>query len=227
MEMEASPPDVAKKLCNIVRIVFFMLKTGISKSKIMVDLHFMLKKGKYNAGKAISNLISNHKVHDHLSSLSCRSGDAHLSFISPREYEFSCSNSPAFYPFYAHKRKHHNHGHFYSSNRHQFGSKSSSNYRYDDVTTVAALQKVMEMLNSEAAAAAVEASPLVLPGFGRSPMGRQLRVTDSPFPLKDEAGDSQVDKAAEEFISRFYRDLKSQKRMSSAFESPAHNTSVR
>ncbi|XWS72082.1 hypothetical protein CRYUN_Cryun02cG0010000 [Craigia yunnanensis] len=215
MEVEASPPVVAKKLWNIVRIVFFMLKTGISKSKIMVDLHFMLKKGKYNAGKAISNLMFHHKVHDHLSALSCRSNDAHLSFISPREYEFSCSNSPAFFPFNAHKRKHHNH-HFYN-NRHHFGK--SSNYRYDDVTTVAALQKVLEMLNNDAA---VEASPMVLPGFGRSPLVRQLRVTDSPFPLKNE-GDSQVDKAAEEFINKFYKDLKLQKRMS-AFESPAHNT---
>lgn len=88
------------------------------------------------------------------------------------------------------------------------------------MTTVAAVQKVLEMLNNEAAA--VEASPMVLPGFGRSPMVRQLRVTDSPFPLKDE-GDSQVDKAAEEFIKKFYKDLKSQKRMS-ALESPAHNT---
>ncbi|XVE70490.1 hypothetical protein DITRI_Ditri10aG0076400 [Diplodiscus trichospermus] len=215
MEVEASPPDVAKKLWNIVRVVFFMLKTGISKSKIMVDLHFMLKKGKYNAGKAISNIVFHHKVHDHLSALSCRSSNAHLSFISPREYEFSCSNSPAFYPFYAHKRKHHNH-HFHN-NRHHFGK--SSNYRYDDVTTVAALQKVLEMLNNEAA---VEASPMVLPGFGRSPLVRQLRVTDSPFPLKDEE-DSHVDKAAEDFINKFYKDLKLQKRMS-AFESPAHNT---
>ncbi|XVE98097.1 hypothetical protein REPUB_Repub03eG0076000 [Reevesia pubescens] len=213
MEVEASPQVVAKKLWNIVRIVFLMLKTGISKSKLMVDLHFMLKKGKYNAGKAISNLVFHHKVHDHLSALSCKSHDAHLSFISPREYEFSCSNSPAFYPFSAHhKRKHHNHHHYFGK---------SSNYRYDDVTTVAAVQKVLDMLNNEAAA--VEASPMVLPGFGRSPLVRQLRVTDSPFPLKDE-GDSQVDKAAEEFINKFYKDLKLQKRTSSSFESPAHTT---
>ncbi|KAF2285227.1 hypothetical protein GH714_039053 [Hevea brasiliensis] len=66
----------------------------------------------------------------------------------------------------------------------------------------------------------VEASPMVLPGFGKSPIVRQLRITDSPFPLKDE-GDSQVDKAAEEFIKKFYKDLKLQK-TSSAFESP-HN----
>lgn len=185
----------------------------------MEELNFMVKKGKYNAGKAMSNLVFHHKVHDHLSALSCKSSDSHLSFISPREYEFSCSNSPAnSYPFYAHykRNKHHNH--------HHFGKKSSNNYhRYDDVTTVAAVQKVLEMLNNEAAA--VEASPLVLlPGFGRSPMGRQLRVTDSPFPVKDGDGDhSQVDKAAEDFINRFYKDLKSQKKTSAAFESPAHN----
>ncbi|OMO58232.1 hypothetical protein COLO4_34765 [Corchorus olitorius] len=211
---EASPPVVAaKKLRDIVRIVLFM----ISKSKIMVDFHFMLKKGKYNAGKAISNLGFHHKVHDHLSALSCKSSDAHLSFISPREYEFSCSNSPAFFQHHHHKRKHHHYSYYSNGGRHHlFGSsKSSSKYHYDDVTTVAALQKVLEILNNEAAA--VEASPMVyLPGFGRSPMGRQLRVTDSPYPLKDE-GDSQVDMAAEEFIKKFrHKYLKSEKRSMAA-----------
>lgn len=71
------------------------------------------------------------------------------------------------------------------------------------------------MLNNDM----VEASPLVsLPGFGKSPMVRQLRVTDSPFPLKDD-GDSRVDKAAEDFINKFYKDLKLQKRRA-AIESP-------
>ncbi|OMO82670.1 hypothetical protein CCACVL1_11820 [Corchorus capsularis] len=217
MEVEASP--AAKKLRDIVRIVLFM----ISKSKIMVDFHFMLKKGKYNAGKAISNLGFHHKVHDHLSALSCKSSDAHLSFISPREYEFSCSNSPAFFHHHHHKRKHHHHNHHYSyysngGGRHLFGSsKSSSKNHYDDVTTVAALQKLLELLhNDTAAAAAVEASPMVyLPGFGRSPMGRQLRVTDSPYPLKDE-GDSQVDMAAEEFIKKFRHKLDFEKRSMAA-----------
>ncbi|KAL4303181.1 hypothetical protein GQ457_10G000680 [Hibiscus cannabinus] len=202
MDMETSKPVVAKKPWNIVRIVLFMLKTGISKSKILVDLHFMIKKGKHHAGKAISSLVFHHRVHDHFSSFGCRSNDA-LSFVSPREYEFSCSNTPA---FHLHKRKHHHHHH-------------KSNYRYDDVTTVAAVQKVLEMLNDETSAES--SSPMALPGFGRSPLGRQLRVTDSPFPLKDD-GDSQVDMAAEEFINKFYRDLKLQKRMS-AFDSPAHN----
>lgn len=67
----------------------------------------------------------------------------------------------------------------------------------------------------------VEASPMVLPGFGKSPMVRQLRVTDSPFPLKDnEEVDAQVDKAAEEFIKNFYKELKQQKKKA-ALESPS------
>lgn len=73
------------------------------------------------------------------------------------------------------------------------------------------LHKAMEMLDSEMS------SPVsVLPGFGfgKSPMVRQLRITDSPFPLK-EIGDenSHVDKEAEEFIQRFYEQLRLQKMM--------------
>ncbi|KAF3442986.1 hypothetical protein FNV43_RR16904 [Rhamnella rubrinervis] len=212
MEMEPSPPVVAKKLWNIVRIVFFMVRNGLSKSKIMMDLHLMLKRGKL-AGKAIAeNFLFNYSLN---SSLSCRSNDA-VSFVSPREYEFSCSNSPTVKPFhFINKRKHHHHHHHSHFNR--------KSYRYDDVATVTAVQKVLEMcLNNNEMA--VEASPLVsLPGFGKSPLVRQLRITDSPFPLKDEGGDNgQVDVEAEEFIKRFYKDLKSQTRMNS-LQSPAYD----
>ncbi|KAH0970543.1 hypothetical protein GBA52_022699 [Prunus armeniaca] len=205
MEVEPSPPMVAKKLWNLVRVVFFMVRKGLSKSKLLVDLHLMLKRGKL-AGKAIAH---NFMLH-HSSGFSCRSNDA-VSFITPREYEFSCSNSPAIHnPFHFNKRNKHHHHYF---------TKTTRAYQYDDVTTMNAVQKVLEMLNNEMVA---EASPLVtLPGFGKSPMVRQLRITDSPFPLKEE-GDSQVDKEAEEFIKRFYKDLKLQKR-SAVLESPSYH----
>jgi hypothetical protein len=78
----------------------------------------------------------------------------------------------------------------------------------DDVATMSAMKAVLEMLNNDQAI--VEASP-ALPGFGQSPMVRQLRVTDSPFPLKeDDEKDNQVDKAAEDFINRFYNQLRKQ-----------------
>lgn len=65
----------------------------------------------------------------------------------------------------------------------------------------------------------------------KSPFVRQLRVTDSPFPLKDGKGnnkeeeeeDIKVSKAAEEFIQRFYRNLRMQK----SLESPLCQTWAR
>ncbi|XP_027343924.1 uncharacterized protein LOC113856337 [Abrus precatorius] len=199
MEIEASPLVVGKKLWNIVRILFFMLRKGIAKSKIVVEFHLMLKRGKL-AGKAmVNNLMLNH----YYDSFTCRSHDT---LISPREYEFSCSNSPDI-PI---KRKHR---HF---------NRFSKSYKYDDVSTLTAVQKVLEMLNNDKVVVEPNNSPLfTLPGFGKSPIGRQLRVTDSPFPLKDE-GDSHVDAAAEEFIKKFYKDLNLQKKMA-PLESPYHN----
>ncbi|KAL6221869.1 hypothetical protein ACLB2K_005261 [Fragaria x ananassa] len=212
MEVEPSPRVVAKKLWNLVRIVFFMLRKGLTKSKLLVDLNMMLKRGKLASKAITNNLIMLHHSSNH-SAFSCRSNDA-VSFVTPREYEFSCSNSPATHnPFHFHhkRNKHHHHGYFAKN-----PSVTAVAYQYDDVSTAAAVQRVLEMLNNEMVA---EASPMVtLPGFGKSPMVRQLRITDSPFPMKEE-GDSQVDKEAEEFIKKFYKDLKLQKR-TSALESP-------
>ncbi|XP_015168187.1 uncharacterized protein [Solanum tuberosum] len=106
---------------------------------------------------------------------------------SKEYYEFSCSNSPAFHlPFNTNKR--------------------ISQPEHDDVSMMnAAVLKALEILQSETASPA-------LPGFGRTPTVRQLRITDSPFPLReaDDNGDmiSHVDEKADEFISRFYRDLR-------------------
>ncbi|KAI3786096.1 hypothetical protein L1987_45223 [Smallanthus sonchifolius] len=71
----------------------------------------------------------------------------------------------------------------------------------------AAVLKAMEVIHSETASPA-------LSGFGRSPVVRQLRVTDSPFPVNNVDEDNHVDEAAERFISRFYNDLRRQKRIS-------------
>ncbi|XP_052198634.1 uncharacterized protein LOC127805862 [Diospyros lotus] len=210
MEVEPSPPEIAKKLWSIARVVFFMLRKGVSKSKLMLDLHMLLKRGKL-AGKALGN----HMLHHHYAAMTCRSNDVHLSFVSPREYEFSCSNSPVYPSYYyssssARRNKHH------QSHLHLHHPRRRHSADDDDVKVV---QKVLEMLNKETVLPA-EASPL-LPGFGRSPMVRQLRVTDSPFPLKDEKEDNaQVDKAAEEFIKKFYRELMRQKKMA-PLESPS------
>ncbi|XP_058106004.1 uncharacterized protein LOC131249334 [Magnolia sinica] len=201
--MEAGPPVLTKRLWHIVRVLFFMLRKGISKSKLMVDLHLMMKRGKIAGKKAIGNLMFHHH-----SNFSCRSSNAHASssFFAPREYEFSCSNSPAF-PFHLSKRKSHHHS-FQNHHNHHYFSCIHPTPIEDDITV---LHKALEILNSDISAG-VSPAPF-LPGFGKSPMVRQLRVTDSPFPIKDPADvDSRVDKEAEEFIERFYEQLRMQKK---------------
>eukprot|EP00262_Sarcandra_glabra_P008699 TRINITY_DN2235_c0_g1_i2.p1 TRINITY_DN2235_c0_g1~~TRINITY_DN2235_c0_g1_i2.p1 ORF type:complete len:243 (-),score=4.60 TRINITY_DN2235_c0_g1_i2:218-850(-) len=197
--METSPPDVAKRLWNIVRIVFILLRKGISKRKLMMDLHLMMKRGKI-AGKALGNLM----FHRNYSSLSCRSSDTHLSFFAPQEYEFSCSNTPAHpFPFHVAKRKNRHLAHF---TRHHHQTHHHSNDYVSPST-------VLEMHNSDFP----EASPVALSGFGKSPMVRQLRITDSPFPIRDaDEGSSHVDNDAEEFIKMFYEQLRLQKRMAAS-----------
>ncbi|XP_057503903.1 uncharacterized protein LOC130787534 [Actinidia eriantha] len=210
-------PVGAKRVWNLVRVMFFMLRKGISKRKLMVDLNMMMKRGKI-AGRAIHNLMFHHHTASSSSSNS-RSHDGHVSFAGPHEYEFSCSNSPAF-PFHliTKRNKHNSHSNFFAC--------AHAPATEDDAVTVNEVKRALEMLNSEEAAASPgfwqspavrdlicsELSSPALPGFGRTPAVRQLRITDSPFPLRDVDEDSHVDKAAEEFIDRFYKDLRKQNR---------------
>ncbi|KAI8544502.1 hypothetical protein RHMOL_Rhmol08G0301800 [Rhododendron molle] len=230
MEQPNTIPVVSKKIWSIVRVLFYMIRKGISNRKLLVDLKMMMKRGKI-AGKAIHNLM----FHHHHSSPSSSAG--HVSFYGQREYEFSCSNTPtAAFPFHLMKR---NKGHGNGSS-HFFPCAHAPPTEDDRVLTVDDVRQVLEMM--ERTEAADNASPMTamatpmssfwqspaardliyselsspaLPGFGRTPMARQLRITDSPFPLRDgdSSGDSHVDEAAEEFISRFYKELKKQNKM--------------
>ncbi|KAK1390395.1 Avr9/Cf-9 rapidly elicited protein 146 [Heracleum sosnowskyi] len=72
----------------------------------------------------------------------------------------------------------------------------------DDVVRVnIESMKATEMLQSDVAL-------LTMTGVGRSPT---VRVTDSPYPIRevhDDQDDGRVDEAAEEFIIKFYQNLK-------------------
>ncbi|KAI5651245.1 hypothetical protein M9H77_37250 [Catharanthus roseus] len=210
--MEQNLPIIAKKFWHMVRVVFFMLRKGISKGKLMIDLNMLMKRGKI-AGKALQNLMFHHS-HNWVASAAAAAASTshrrpHGGGLPPdaapvnEYYEFSCSNSPAVnfpsfhLPFLLSKKsKHHNHNIF------------SSNHAPPTEEDLTAVLKALEMMHSETTSPA-------LPGFGRSPMVRQLRITDSPFPLKDVEEDSHVDEAAEEFIKKFYKDLRRQNGMSS------------
>lgn len=206
MEIERRQAMTAKKFWNMVRAIALMVRKELSKGRIiMSDLHLMMKRGKL-AGKAMFNLMHLHHNSGHLKGRTA-SDIAHSIAIAPQDYEFSCSNSPAFpaLQIYGKRggRKHH---------------------RYDDITTVSAVKRVLEILNNEAAAATVTATPTAGAEVAASPMVRFgttpiVRVTDSPFPVRDD-GDHKVDEAAEAFIKRFYSNL-NQQRITAALESPS------
>uniref|UniRef100_A0A0D9WR58 Uncharacterized protein n=1 Tax=Leersia perrieri TaxID=77586 RepID=A0A0D9WR58_9ORYZ len=98
-------------------------------------------------------------------------------------------------------------------------------YNYD----AADIARVFEILNSAdqilsdgdggVAAAATPSPALWAQSFGRSPAVRQLRITDSPFPV-DAAADGGdggvVDMEAEEFINKFYEQLRTQQSLAAA-----------
>lgn len=74
------------------------------------------------------------------------------------------------------------------------------------------------MLNEEEAASdagcSIANSPLR--ELGKSPMMkvRQLAITDSPFPVNEgEVVDGRVDRDADQFIRRFYNQLRTQQRI--------------
>ncbi|KAL2539207.1 hypothetical protein Adt_00185 [Abeliophyllum distichum] len=194
--MEQNLPVITRKVWNIVRTMFFLLRKGVSKGKLMAELNMMFKRWKI-AGRAIQNLMFHH-----WSAAALRRSPLE----SPNEYEFSCSNSPAYpnfhIPFHLNKRKHNHHAHLFSSTQQPQTPPSME----DDIVTLNAVVRTLEMLNSAAASPA-------LPGFGKSPMVRQLRITDSPFPLQDVDEDNRVDEAAEKFIMKFYNDLRRQNAM--------------
>ncbi|WOG94359.1 hypothetical protein DCAR_0313653 [Daucus carota subsp. sativus] len=186
MEVEECSSLVATKLSKTLSIVFYMLKKGLSKSKLRItDLHLMLKRQ-----HATTSTRSSLMLHHHYAASSvCRSTDVATSYVSPRkEYEFSCSNTPLI------RRR--------NKSYYQYRHKYTQQRVYSTTT------------NRSIYEGSVEASPAIsLPGFGKSP-GRQLRVSDSPFSIKDaEENTDQLDKAAEEFIRKFYKELEKQKSM--------------
>ncbi|KAL4583840.1 hypothetical protein LXL04_008425 [Taraxacum kok-saghyz] len=189
--MEQNPKVLAKNVWSLVRVAYFMLRKGVSKRKLLLDLNMMIKRGKI-AGKALQNLMFHHH-HMNREFFTTNHRSHHLSFPSPPpgEYEFSCSNSPAT-----------SNSHFSIFKNHHSNSKPSEENL--DMMAVNAVLQAMEMIQSE------NSSP-ALPGFGSTPVVRQLRVTDSPFPLSSTVEeDNQVNEAADHFISRFYKELRLQ-----------------
>ncbi|XP_021749731.1 uncharacterized protein LOC110715458 [Chenopodium quinoa] len=165
--MEQNLPIITKKLYNMVKLAILMLRKGISKKKLLLDLNLMMKRGKtaFTTSKVSTTL----------------GGGGVVGFDVQQEYEFSCSNTPLYRHYFNNKKK----NHYYMSSP-----------KFEDIDdSLEAISKVLETM---------------VPRKDRGV--RPLRVTDSPFPLQSEGecGNQRVDEAAEEFIQRFYLQLKEQ-----------------
>uniref|UniRef100_A0A803MLT7 Uncharacterized protein n=1 Tax=Chenopodium quinoa TaxID=63459 RepID=A0A803MLT7_CHEQI len=163
-----------------------------------MDLNFMMKRGKIAGKKVLKNLMFHNHPQGGVGGQSNLPNDS-------REYEFSCSDTPLYRHYFTNKRK---------NTRHQINDHYYMPYPLTlEDGNLEDFNSVLEMMlcNEEAGGGLSAPSP-ALPGlgFGRSPTVRQLRITDSPFPVQNVEEDKHVDQAAEDFINNFYSQLKLQ-----------------
>ncbi|KAK7410395.1 hypothetical protein VNO78_01145 [Psophocarpus tetragonolobus] len=154
------PPLVPEKLCKTLRLIGYVIQNGVSKSKVIHDMVDVMKRGK-NIGKAL-----NHVVVRHHQALTCRPRDAHVSFVSPFDYQFSCSGTPP-------RRK-----------LSPPSARRSPSHRAVRLCRGAGSDGIID---------------------------RRVKITGSMLNDDVSEKDFHVDEAAEEFISRFYRELRVQR----------------
>ncbi|KAL8232410.1 hypothetical protein R6Q57_002188 [Mikania cordata] len=209
--MEQNPPIVVKKVWSLMRAIFFMLKKGISKAKLFTDLNMLMKRGQL-AGKSLHNLLFRH--HRNWAAATFFRHSHHLPSPTPPsgEYEFSCSNTPPY--LLSLFKKNQNKQHIRDIN--EINKHTRYNPDTDKVwdgcdggkpgsgSNMLINARVMKALEN------MLTSAVASPGFVNSPVVKQLRITDSPFPLSDRDEDCKVDEAADKFIMSFYNDLRRQ-----------------
>jgi hypothetical protein len=225
-------PGFAKRLVHVLRAVYHMLRRGLCRKRLLMDLHLLLGRGKL-AGKALRNLVAAAHHHPHggaaghtmvpaVAGAADASPSAEPSFchVHPGDVEFSCTTTPSYepppirslFPF-------------------RIRGRGAGGRRGGGGPDVAEIERAFEMMNAQEAVAGSSGvgaetpssvagatpSPLLALSLGRSPAGvRQLRVTDSPFPVDPEGVDERVDAKADNFIKRFYEQL----RLQQAFATP-------
>lgn len=192
MEPPATP-IIAKKLSNMVRLILFTLQKGVSKKKLM-----MMKEHGKIIGKSFNDFMVRHHT-----ALSCKSHDVHVSFVYPLEYEFSCKSSiPPYRSSYTPPC--HDSGH----NKGRYVRQRSRRSVYVPMMC----ENVLATVNT-GRKVSFRGGDVVEP----LPRVRRVRITEwEPlFPLnieeEEEEEDYHVDKAAQEFIDKFYRELMLQK----------------
>ncbi|KAL6003556.1 hypothetical protein ACLOJK_023788 [Asimina triloba] len=188
---------IGRRLWNFVRIAFFMIRKGIlSKRKLLMDMNLMMKSRKVLVKPTLRNLV----FHTSKGAVTPRYG--------LNEYEFSCSNSPNPIFFHAAKRKHHP----FSLKKPHFPCINIQDERDDQSDHEARLPVIMlpkieyspAAYSNDSRLDGSELSPLVSPF--------SIRVSNCSWDDENENGGRQVDAEAEEFIKRFYEQLRVQSR---------------
>ncbi|KAF1858692.1 hypothetical protein Lal_00044725, partial [Lupinus albus] len=186
---------MGKRLWNVLRITFFMIRKGlISKRKMIMDINLMMKKGKV-LRKSLSNFI--HHNHNHSNRIMAR-GD-----FGVQDYEFSCSNSPN--PIFLQIPKRKKHFNFPCIHSHEVYEEEVES---DEPMTLVLVPKTPEYgFNYR-----FDASDF---GHGekKSPVLSPFSVRISNYSALDENEEivnGQVDDQAEDFIKRFYEQLRKQ-----------------
>ncbi|KAG4951122.1 hypothetical protein GmHk_16G045721 [Glycine max] len=197
--MEVHSPVVAKRLWNVLRATFFMIRKGlISKRKMIMDMNLMMKKGKV-VRKSLSNLMSSHHHHHNHKSVTHGGGlGVH--------YEFSCNNSPNLNFFNMPKRKHH----------FNFPCIHAPEVLEEELEEHDFSFEVESDVVPNKAVVTVPKTPEYMYNFfveKKSPLLSPFSVRVSNYSALDEnedIGNDHVDDQAEDFIRRFYEQLRTQ-----------------
>ncbi|KAI3697597.1 hypothetical protein L6452_30691 [Arctium lappa] len=154
------------ELLNKLKVVFYMFRKTMAKTKLLVDLHLKLKNGKL-ARKAFTALLLRH--HYAAFARRCTTNNIETSFISPQEHVLRSTTTT---------------------------TKSVSHHHHHPDHDHHKLQQVVLEVSNDGGGGATAIGP------------PSLAVVDSPLQAEEE---NQVDKAAEEFINEFYKQLRQQR----------------
>ena len=168
-----------------------------------MDMNLMMKKGKL-LRKSLGNLMSLHHLHHpHSKNVAARRGGG----FGLQEYEFSCSNSPDPVFFHAAKRSK-PHFNFPCINQPKVMEEDGGFVEPKAVVLVPKTPEYSFNFRFDASDFA--------PGEKKSPLLSPFSVRISNYSSEDENGDGgngEVDDQAEDFIRRFYEQLRLQSRM--------------
>lgn len=172
----------SKRLWKLLRLVLITLRKMISRSSRLIWKRVKIA--------AISN---RNKFHSRRYKYPL--------FAEPRlAYEFSCNNSPAYFNIKKWPRLR-----FLSRGHYRVAPPSQK-----ELEEILGRMLMGGCGNYQHMAVGLASPALPGFGFGRSPAVRQLRITDSPFPVNYVDENNHIDEDAEKFIAKFYKDLLNQ-----------------